>query len=399
MQRKWLVLIAVSLMFFFVTGATFTSMGVVLYSMIGDLHWSQTAAGTAFSILGMACCLSSPLPSLMMIRIGTRWTLCIGGVLLSSGFLCASLTQGLALFYVGTALMGVGFSLGANIPGVYLLASWFPRSSSIIGLYLMFGAFGGVVAPPVVRWIASSGAEGWRTHWLVMAIVAAGVGLVCLVVVRDHAADGGDGNAGVQPIVMTAQDWNYKAAIFKPQFLIVATAMVVTQACVTTLNGAGVLHLTKLGNSANFATYMLSLQALMATLAKGASGALSDLMPPKLLLGVGLLIQCAGMLLLAHSTDSALGYAFAMTFGIGWGTAYLAVTVILIKYFGPNTGSALLSTVWLSTIFAAAAPAVAGIVADRTGSYAAVFTMGGLLFLPIAVAVFSMRTPIKVGRV
>jgi MFS family permease len=390
MQRRWLVLVSVSLMFFFVTGATFTSMGVVLYSMIGDMHWSQAAGGTAFSILGLSCCLSSPLPALLMRLIGTRWTLMCGAALLAAGFFCAYATHTLSVFYLGTALMGIGFSLSANIPGVYLLASWFPeRAARIIGFYLMFGAFGGVVAPPAVAKIVELSGT-WRTSWLVMTVLAACAGLLCLACVRDRS----DQPAGsAKSARLTDQDWPLRAAFRTPQFILIAAAMVLTTACQTTVNSAAVNHLANLGNSAALAAFMLSVQALTATLAKGAAGAISEHFSIKLLLVIGLVAECCGMVILAHAGGTASDYGFALAFGLGWGTAYLAVTVLTINYFGPNTGSALLSTVWLLTGLATAGPALAGWVADRTGTYAAVFTWMGLILLPVAAGIFLMRAP------
>src|SRR5271154_5244533 len=64
------VFAAVSLIFFFLNVATFTSLGVVLYAMLSELHWSMTAAGFSFTLLGLACGLSSPLPALTMKWIG-----------------------------------------------------------------------------------------------------------------------------------------------------------------------------------------------------------------------------------------------------------------------------------------------------------------------------------------
>jgi len=207
MPRKWLVFAAVSLMFFFVTGSTFMSLGVVLYAMIPALHWSQTAAGTSFAVLGLACCLSSPLPALLMNRIGTRWTMLLGGAVLSAGFVCAECTRGIGVFYCGAALMGTGFSLCANIPGVYLLASWFPgRSARIIGLYLMLGASGGVAGPPVASWIVTHGG-GWRAHWLLMALLAALCALVCLLAVKDRPAEAQHAGLSPEPARPDVRDW------------------------------------------------------------------------------------------------------------------------------------------------------------------------------------------------
>lgn len=395
MSRKWLVFAAVSLMFFFVTGATFMSMGVVLYAMTAQLQWSQTAAGTSFSVLGLACCFSSPLPAILMNRIGARWTLLLGSALLAAGFFCAYITHGIGLFYCATGLMGVGFSLVANIPGVYLLASWFPeRSARIIGLYLMCGAFGGVAGPPAASSIlAASGS--WRVHWLVMTVLAACGGIICLLFVKDAASPAAEAAAQGKTPATAAGDWVYREAALTPQFMIIAAAMVLTQACVTTVQSAGVSHLAKLGDTAEFAALMLSLQSMLATLAKGASGTLSEVIPPKQLLVIGLVIECLGMILLAHAQSHALSYAFALAFGIGWGTAYLAVTVLLINYFGPNTGSAALSTVWLLAGVAAIGPIAAGMVADRFGSFSPVFTIGGLLLLPVALGLLIMRAPLR----
>jgi MFS family permease len=393
MPRKWLVFAAVSLMFFFVTGSTFMSLGVVLYSMLSVLHWSQTAAGSSFAVLGLACCLSSPLPAVLMNRIGTRWTMLLGGALLSMGFVCAYNTQGIGLFYCGMALTGVGFSLGANIPGVYLLASWFPeRPARIIGLYLMFGAFGGVAGPPVATWMVSHGG-GWRMHWLLMAVLAAISGLICLVCIEDRPPEQANKAVESPSVGANTRDWVFREAALTPQFMIIAAAMVLTQACVTTVQSAGVSHLAALGQGAAFAALMLSLQSMVATLAKGATGTLAELINPKRLLGAGLVLQCLGLLLLAHTHSHAGSYGFAVAFGAGWGAAYLAVTVLLIEYFGPNTGSAVLSTVWLLTGVAAFGPPAAGWVDDHFGSFSPAFIFGGLILLPIALLVLLLRIP------
>ncbi len=66
MERKWLILVTCALMFFFISAATFMSLGVVLYSMIPSLRWTQTEAQSSYSILALGCCLSSLLPMAMV---------------------------------------------------------------------------------------------------------------------------------------------------------------------------------------------------------------------------------------------------------------------------------------------------------------------------------------------
>jgi predicted MFS family arabinose efflux permease len=83
MRYQWPTLGAVSLVFFFLNAATFASLGVVLFSMIADLHWSQTAAGFSFSVLGIACGVASPLPAILMKHIGCRQIMVLGGGILA----------------------------------------------------------------------------------------------------------------------------------------------------------------------------------------------------------------------------------------------------------------------------------------------------------------------------
>jgi predicted MFS family arabinose efflux permease len=394
MQRKWLVLIAVSVVFFFISAATFMSLGVLLGPMAQDLHWSQTEAGAGYTALGLSCCLSSLLPMALAGRIGMRWTMMLGGLLLAAGFLFAAAARDLGVFLSAAILMGVGFTLTANIPGVYLLARWFPaRSGRVIGAYLMCGAFGGVAGPPIAHAVAAS--EGWRAWWGLLTVIAAGLSLLCVLLIRDTEAEAvsDDGSpAGADP---TGSEWRYRDAVLTPQFAILALGMVITEACVTVVHSAAVIHFGKMGLTPAFATLMLSLQALMATSAKGASGAMSERINPRLMLAGGLGLEAVGMILLASVHSPALAIGFALAFGIGWGTAYLTITVLLINYFGPRTGSAVLSLVWLLTAFASLYPTLAGFVADRFGSFSLAFDGGGALLAPIALAVLVMRRPLE----
>ena len=188
MERKWLVLITVSVVFFFISGATFMSLGVLLAPMARDLHWTQTEAGAGYTALGLSCCLSSLLPMVLASRVGMRWTMMLGALMLAAGFLLGGLAQSLALFVSAAVLMGVGFTLTANIPGVYLLARWFPaKSGRVIGAYLMCGAFGGVAGPPIAQAVMAS--EGWRAWWMLLAAAAVALGLLCALLIRDADAD------------------------------------------------------------------------------------------------------------------------------------------------------------------------------------------------------------------
>jgi cyanate permease len=79
-------------------------------------------------------------------------------------------------------------------------------------------------------------------------------------------------------------------------------------------------------------------------------------------------------------------YAFVPIFGVGWSVTILAGTVLLIRYFGSRGGTAAQSTIWTVAGLATAGPYVAGLIADRTGSFVSSLTLLGLLLLPVALA-------------
>src|ERR1700741_4533492 len=98
--RPSVTLAAMSVVFFLITATTFSSLGVVLPAMIGELHWSWGAAGTGFSLLGVAGAVTSTIPASMIRRLGVRATLVAGSLAMAGAFLCLAMTHGLILYFL-----------------------------------------------------------------------------------------------------------------------------------------------------------------------------------------------------------------------------------------------------------------------------------------------------------
>lgn len=394
MRRDWLVLMAAAASFFFASATTFQSMGVVLFAMRSDFLWTETAAGGAFLALGLTCCVTGLLPVGLISRIGARWTVFSGCLILAIGFLCASLTINLPMAYAAAGLFGLGFPLAASTPGIYLVAAWFgKRSSRMIGFYLMLGALGGAVGPPVAEALIA-GDGGWRRYWLVMAMLGVGVAAVCAALIREPSpAAGADGRSQGGDGASTNIGWSYGEAVRTPQFVVLALALVATQTGLVTVSSVISSHFHRLGWPAGVAADLLGAQAFVGTLATGISGWLTERIDPRRLHAGSLLAQAAGMLLLAFASPGWSIYAFVLSFGIGWSVSRVAITILLIRYFGHRSGTAALSTIWMLCGSAALGPPAAGLVADVSGSFVPALMALGLLLLPLAVAAILMTPP------
>ncbi|MBT0667488.1 MFS transporter [Novosphingobium profundi] len=390
-------MIAASLAFFFVTATTFTSLGYVLYIMVDQLGWSKASAGFSFALLGLACGVASPLPPYLMKKIGTRLTMVAGAMVLAAGFLMASLINDLSFFFVATSLMGAGFTLLAPSPAVHLLANWFPRTSArMIGFYFMVGSSGGIAGPLIVGAIA--GATGdWRLHWMVMAIAAAVLGLICLVGIRDTApiADVAPVSSSLEPQGGSPDSgFTFRQALFSRTFLILAMILTVVQTVVTATHSLLVAHIANLGHGAAPGAIAMSLLAFAGTGTKGLTGAMCERVQPRLILIAGLALQALAMGLLAHAPAVIVAVGASVLFGAGWGMAWLSGHILLLRYFGPKLAGDMTAMVTTASTLAVFGPIGAGRVADVTGTYApAIVVFAGLLLAAAIGAVLFLRAP------
>jgi MFS family permease len=375
-------MIVVAIVMIFSSGLTFASLGMPLFAMSNDFRWSATAVGGGYTILVLAACIASLTPMLLIPRIGGRWTIVGGCAILATACAIASTTNGLATIYGAIAVAGIGYSLTANAPAIYLIAGWSgDRAPRMIGLYLMIASLGGAIAPPIAQALISLHG-GWRLYWIEMLAVALVLAGLCAWALREPPATPEAPAQEAQP----AQVWTYGRIVRSPRFIILALAMVATQGCVITVSAVAPGHLVTLGWSADFAARMLGLQGLVGTVATGVSGFLTKRVAPRWMLVAGLVVQAIGMMLLASPAGNGSLYGFALSFGIGWSVTCLAVTILLVEYFGDLGGTTALATIWTLAGAAAAGPWAAGLVADAGGSFRPALIALGLLLLPIALA-------------
>jgi MFS family permease len=389
--RAWMTLSCVSLLFFLVTALTFSSLGVVLPAMVSELHWSWSAAGLGFSLLGVFCGITATVPAMLIRRIGARATLVVGGVVTAAAFGVLAATQDLTAYFIGCSLCGLGFTLLATVPGTYLLGRTFRRPDFAFGLYFTLGGLGGVAGPPLYFQIQAL-SSCWREFWIVSAILSLLAALLSALLVDTKS----DVSRQEETEEITHESWSAKAALKTPQFAILAAAYSVFLIVDITVNAWSVTHLMRHGASEVFAGSMISVGALINSGARLVGGMLSRFIKPRLMLIAALVILILGLAALsaAHSVPVMLAYAAAV--GIGSGLTFFASTILLLDYFGRAPNLELFSIVNLISTIGSIGPAFAGFIADRSGSFVPAFaTLGGVVLL-VLMAVVAMKPPHRV---
>ena len=312
-----MTLLLVSALFFIITAATFSSLGVALPAMMAELHWSYADAGFGFSLLAVVCGLNATVPAALIRRFGVRTNFLIGAAVMALAFALLAHTGGLALYYLGAALAGLGFTLLDTVPGTYLLTRLFPRPAFAFGLYFTIGGLGGVAGPPLYHLIAGAG-QDWRAFWAICGVLIVAVAIVAAL----FCDTGSDvAQSGEADPAIARESWTAKAAVRTWPFAFIAAAYAAFLICDITVNAASVLHLTQRGVDAQMAGWLISLWALLNVGSRLAGGLLNAFVSARTLLIAALALLAAGMAALALGQGTAMLAVYAVCIGIGSGLA------------------------------------------------------------------------------
>jgi MFS family permease len=399
---SWLTFAALSLLFFLVNAGTFNSLGVVLPAMVGELRWNWGLAGAGFTILGVACGLSSFLPALLIRRLGVRAVMALGGLLLVIGFAILACTRSSWAYLAATALLGVAFALTSTVPGTHVLTGLFKRRATVLGAYFTIGALGGVAGP--LLYVVLHGAhQGWRMFWWVFVAASALVAGLAVATTPGRRAD--EAPPAIPPeqlepaeMIHGLGDWTVRRALKTWQYYVIVAAYTAYLLINTTTHGFAVEHLTERGVDARAAAAMLSLEALIGAALAVVGGVVGEKVPAKWLMIVALAATTIGMVGLAEARGWSLMLVYVFGMGMGFGLSFLAATMLLLGYFGKRVNLELYSIMAVISTSAAAGPAFGGLVRDATGSFSGMFLLCAAVAAAILAGACALAPPSIDGR-
>jgi predicted MFS family arabinose efflux permease len=126
--------------------------------------------------------------------LGPRRILFFGGLIAGGGSLLFGMAQTLDGALAGRTLIGLGVSV-TFIAMLKIIAVWFEehRFASVVGLSMLIGNFGSVLAGAPLSWMAQT--AGWRGVFVGVGIVSLVLGVLAWLLVRDRPL----GNDGAVP--------------------------------------------------------------------------------------------------------------------------------------------------------------------------------------------------------
>jgi sugar phosphate permease len=260
---------------------------------------------------------------------------------------------------------------------------WFRRRRSVaLSISATGMGTGGLLTPLIVAGLTNL---GWRWTAVLSGLIVLAVGLPLAQLVRSSPERYGllpdgdtrapDLSAPGAPAMRT--DFTVRQAVRTPAFWYISlghgAALLVVSAVLVHL----VIHVNeRLGYSLGQAASVVAVMTVMQVIGQLSGGFAGDRYSKRFICAACMLAHAAALLMLAFATTYAMVLAFAVMHGLAWGVRGPLMGAIRADYFGAASFGRITGVSSMIVMFGMmGGPLVAGILADRTGSYVPGFSI------------------------
>jgi predicted MFS family arabinose efflux permease len=338
---------------------------------------SEAGAGLATVALLLATVAAELVTPRLVARVGYRWALAAGLVLLGAPTLVLTFSDDIRVIIAVSVVRGIGYAI-AVVAGGAVTALLIPADRRGEGLALV-GIVGGIpslLALPAGVWAAA--------HWgyapvFVVTTVATLLALLSVPGLPRRSFSAG------------ATDHGVLAGLRNPVLTRPATLFAVSAAAAGVL--VTFLPLAAADQPAWVAASALLAQPAAATATRWIAGRLGDRHGPARLLVPGLVAAAAGMAAIAWTGTPSAVIGGALVFGAGFGVLQNA-TLTLMYARVPAGGESAVSAIWNAAydLGMAAGALGAGLVIGSAG-YPATFALSAVVILPALLVARRDRRP------
>ena len=406
----WWVVGVGSLCYGFGISPMYYGWGLFLPEMQEDLALTATQAGLVFSVFSWIYHLLGPPVGVAMSRWGIRSVMVPGSLIGVLAFWLMSRADSFAdcLFAYGI-LGGLAIGLSTILAAQTLASNWFVRyRSRAIALVLGGGAVVGFgvntyFAPEILR------VADWRTGWLIIAGISAAVAVIAAVCIRGtpekvgQQPDGGPAAGESEPegrneAAEPRGEWTAPLALRTRQFYILIALSIAYGVPWGIISVFGRVHLEALGFTTALAGSILGIRVLVSLFGR-FSAFLGDFVSPQRLLGSVLLVEGAGCAGLIVAETPFMAYLSVVLVGLGFGAAYVCIPVTYSAFYGRRAfGTTVGIRFAITGVISPAAPTVAGVLSDWSGSHVLTFSVMAACCLVGAAVAFGLRAPVLGAR-
>jgi MFS family permease len=351
----WVIAILALLMLMVSNGMTITGITAFDESLLKEFGWARGPFKFRDMITLLTAGTLAPFAGILIDRIGVRYLLLFGCLLLAVlYFLYGKITSLTELYLIHAGFGLVLVSAGLNI-AVVMTSQWFIRArGTAIGIALVGSSLGGaVVAPVIVRMLP---VHGWRDSFQWLALVPLALFVLAAFLSRTPGEKNmvplgageiltGSGRAA------SANDLTYHQAIRTPTFWALTFVAMASFYAIMALASHLFLHARSLGLDLKTAGAAVSLLFSLGIISKFLFGLLSDVLNPKLVFVSNIAVMLVGLLCMTSFSQPLFWPGIAIT-GFGWGGLYTLIQFQAVNNFGVSHTGKILGTITMLDAYA-----------------------------------------------
>jgi MFS family permease len=396
----WIVLATGTLVVFASLGLARFGYTMVLPSMQSALGLTNTQTGVLATANLVGYLALSLIGGALAARYGARIVITSGLAVASIGMLMTGLAENFASAAFWRGLTGIG-SGASNVPVMGLLAAWFAQqrrgfatgigvTGSSLALILL-----GIIVPPL---LIVFGVDGWRVCWFSFAGLTGLLALLSFTVIRNYPSDVGLAAAGAS--IQNTVEESLKGGL-KWKDVYRSKAVWYLGVIYVAFGFSYIIYMTFFmkfltaegGFSQPEAGRLFMLMGWFSLLCGLVWGSFSDRLGRKNTLVVIYLIQAFAFCLFALKPPQAGFVLSAALFGFTAWSIPAIMAATCGDLLGPRLAPAGIGFVTLFFgIGQAAGPAVAGLIADTTGSLSPALLLASAVALSGALGSFFLKT-------
>jgi sugar phosphate permease len=397
----WIIMVAGTICIFGCLGLGRFSLGMLLPSMGDSLQLSYSQMGFISTTNFVGYLAAVLLSGKLMRYLGGRNIIALGLLLVSCSMMLISQADSMAIITVLYLLTGMGSGI-ANVPIMALISIWFTRSSrgKAAGFVVIGSGFAIILCGRLIPYLNGLHTDGWRISWLVLGSLVLCCACICYLLLRNSPSELGLLPVGEEPDATSIHQQRLETDV-----LPIRSRIVLHCAAIYFLFGfTYVIYVTFVvtsmiedrGYAEAAAGIFWSYVGLLSLVSGPVPGAFSDRFGRKAALTAVFLIQATAYLFVAVPLPNFFLFLSIGCFGIVAWSVPSIIAALVADYAGHQRIATIFGFVtFIFGIGQISGPYLAGLLAEKTGSFSSSFMLA--FFLALTAAAFSLFLPSATG--
>ena len=378
----WIIVVTGTLCIVACLGFGRFAIGMLLPSMAATLELSYSQIGFISTGNFLGYLVSVLFCGNIARKTGSRRLIIIALIIIGASMALISQARSFSAVLILYTITGMG-SGAANVPVMGLITAWFDRTARgrAAGFVVIGSGFAIIISGKLIPFMNTLvGPEGWRVNWIILAGMVIVISFIGHIFLRNRPEEIGLKPLGSEDVTIAPVTGGKKAAqsVYKNKilyllgtiyFLFGYTYVIYATFIVTTL-------VKERGFSETIAGNFWAWVGLLSLFSGPVFGTLSDRLGRKVGLTIVFSLQMLAYLMVAANLPQLFLYLSIGFYGIvAWSIPSIMVAAVS-EYVGVN--NALAAFGFITFIFGLgqiAGPAVAGLLAEKTGSFSSSFFM------------------------